>query len=58
LEKQSNFYKFIVIEASNNPDKILLDYYEGKYWTINTDLIKPSVRERERIKKVVEKYRK
>jgi flavin reductase (DIM6/NTAB) family NADH-FMN oxidoreductase RutF len=47
-----------VIEASNNPNKIPLAYYGGKYWTINTDLIKPSVRERERIKKVVEKYRK
>lgn len=47
-----------VVEASNNADKIPLAYYEGKYWTVNTDLIKPSERERERIKKVVEKYRK
>ena len=45
-----------VIEASNNADKLPLAYYGGKYWTMNTNLERPSGTERERIKKVVEKY--
>ena len=36
-----------VIKASNNPNKIPLAYYGGRYWTVNTDLVKPSERERE-----------
>jgi flavin reductase (DIM6/NTAB) family NADH-FMN oxidoreductase RutF len=45
-----------VVEASNNPDKVPLAYHGGKYWTMDTNLVKPSMEERERIKNVVEKY--
>lgn len=45
-----------VIEASSNPDKVPLAYHGGKYWIMDTNLVKPSKEERERIKKVVEKY--
>jgi len=45
-----------VVEASNNPDKVPLAYHKGKYWAMDTNLVKPSMEERERIKKVVEKY--
>ena len=45
-----------VVEASNNPDKVLLAYHKEKYWITDTNLVKPSKEERERIKKVVEKY--
>jgi flavin reductase (DIM6/NTAB) family NADH-FMN oxidoreductase RutF len=47
-----------VVEASNNPEKEPLAYYEGKYFIINTNIVKPSGEERERIRKIVEKYRK
>ena len=45
-----------IVEASNNPDKVPLAYHKGKYWILDTNLIKPSKEERERIKKVVERY--
>jgi flavin reductase (DIM6/NTAB) family NADH-FMN oxidoreductase RutF len=45
-----------VVEASNNPDKVPLAYHKGKYWIMDTNLIKPSMEERERIKTVVKKY--
>ena len=45
-----------VIEASNNPDKVPLAYHGGKYWILNTNVVKPSNEERDRIKKVIEKY--
>ena len=45
-----------VVEASNNPDKAPLAYHKGKYWIMDTNLIKPSMEERERIKTVVKKY--
>ena len=45
-----------VIEASSNPDKVPLAYHGGKYWIMDTNLVKPSKEEHERIKKVVEKY--
>ena len=45
-----------IVEASNNPDKVPLAYNKGKYWAMDTNLVKPSMEERERIKKVVEKY--
>jgi flavin reductase (DIM6/NTAB) family NADH-FMN oxidoreductase RutF len=45
-----------VVEASNNPDKVPLAYHGGKYWIMDTNLVKPSMEERERIKNVVEKY--
>ena len=47
-----------VIEASNNPDKVPLAYHRGKYWIMETNLAKPSMEERQRIKKIVEKYSK
>ena len=45
-----------VVEASNNPDKVPLAYHKGKYWIMNTNLAKPSMEERQSIKKIVEKY--
>lgn len=45
-----------VVEASNNPDKVPLAYHRGKYWIMDTNLVKPSMEERERIKKIVEKH--
>jgi flavin reductase (DIM6/NTAB) family NADH-FMN oxidoreductase RutF len=47
-----------VIEASNNPDKVSLAYYGGRYFIMNTNVEKPSYEEREKIRKVVEKYKK
>ena len=47
-----------VVEASNNPDKVPLAYHKGKYWIMNTNLAKPSMEERQSIKKIVEKYSK
>jgi flavin reductase (DIM6/NTAB) family NADH-FMN oxidoreductase RutF len=47
-----------VVGASNNPDKEPLAYHKGKYSTINTNVVKPSEPERERIGKVVEKFKK
>ena len=47
-----------VVDASNNPDKMPLAYHKGKYWIMKTNLVKPSIEERQRIKKVVEKYSK
>jgi flavin reductase (DIM6/NTAB) family NADH-FMN oxidoreductase RutF len=46
-----------VIEASNNSDKAPLAYHEGRYFILNTNVVKPSHGERERIKKVVEKHK-
>jgi len=45
-----------VVEAYNTPDKVPLAYHRGKYWIMDTNLVKPTKEERERIKKVVEKY--
>jgi flavin reductase (DIM6/NTAB) family NADH-FMN oxidoreductase RutF len=47
-----------VIEASNNPDKVPLAYYGGRYFIMNTNVEKPSYEQREKIRKVVEKYKK
>jgi flavin reductase (DIM6/NTAB) family NADH-FMN oxidoreductase RutF len=47
-----------VIEASNNADKVPLAYHGGRYFILNTNVVKPSHEERERIKKVVEKHKK
>jgi flavin reductase (DIM6/NTAB) family NADH-FMN oxidoreductase RutF len=35
-----------VVEASNNPDKVPLAYHRGKYWIMDTNLVKPSMKER------------
>ncbi|MEK6909708.1 MAG: flavin reductase family protein, partial [Candidatus Aenigmatarchaeota archaeon] len=43
-----------VVEASNNPKKEPLAYHKGKYWIMNTNVVKPSDKERERIKTIVE----
>lgn len=47
-----------VVEASNNPDKEPLAYHKGRYWIMNTNVVKPSDEERERIGNIVEKYKK
>ncbi len=47
-----------VMEASNNPDKVPLAYYGGKYFILNTNVVKPSQEERERMRKVIEKHKK
>ena len=47
-----------VVEASNNPDKQSLALHGGKYWIMSTNAEKPSQEERERIKKIVEKFKK
>ncbi|MGH9876448.1 MAG: flavin reductase family protein [Nitrososphaerales archaeon] len=47
-----------VVEASNNPDKEPLAYYNGRYWIMNTNVTKPSQEERERVRKVVEQFKK
>jgi flavin reductase (DIM6/NTAB) family NADH-FMN oxidoreductase RutF len=46
------------VEASNNTDKKPLAYHDGKYWIMNANAVKPSQEERERIRKIVEKFRK
>lgn len=45
-----------VIEASGNSEP--LAYHGGRYWIMNINVQKPSQDERERIRKIVEKYRK
>ncbi|HZA69990.1 MAG TPA: flavin reductase family protein [Nitrososphaeraceae archaeon] len=47
-----------VIEASNNADKVPLAYHEGRYFIMNTNVVKPSQEERERIRKILEKHKK
>jgi flavin reductase (DIM6/NTAB) family NADH-FMN oxidoreductase RutF len=47
-----------VIEASNNADKVPLAYHEGRYFIMNTNVVKPSQEEREKIRKVLEKHKK
>jgi flavin reductase (DIM6/NTAB) family NADH-FMN oxidoreductase RutF len=47
-----------VVEASNNPDKEPLAYYNGKYWIMDRNVQKPSQEERERVRNIVEKFKK
>ena len=47
-----------VIEASINADKVPLAYHGGRYFIMNTNVVKPSQEERERVRRVVEKYSK
>lgn len=47
-----------VVEATNNSDKEPLGYHKGRYWIMNTGVVKPLDEERERIRKVVEKFKK
>jgi flavin reductase (DIM6/NTAB) family NADH-FMN oxidoreductase RutF len=46
-----------VIEASNNPEKPPLAYHNGRYFILNTNVVKPTNEERERIRKILEKYK-
>jgi flavin reductase (DIM6/NTAB) family NADH-FMN oxidoreductase RutF len=46
-----------VLDAIHNPEKQSLIYHDGKYWSLQSS-IKPTQEERERIRKVVEKYKK
>lgn len=45
------------IEASSNADKVPLAYHGGRYFVLNTNVIKPSQEERERIRRVIEKHK-
>jgi flavin reductase (DIM6/NTAB) family NADH-FMN oxidoreductase RutF len=46
------------IEASSNADKVpLAAYHGGRYFVLNTNVIKPSQEERERIRRVIEKHK-
>jgi flavin reductase (DIM6/NTAB) family NADH-FMN oxidoreductase RutF len=45
-----------VIEASSNADKVPLAYHGGRYFILNTNVVKPSQEERERIRRVIEKH--
>ncbi len=47
-----------VVEASNNRDKEPLAYHKGKYWIMDNNVEKPSHEEREKTKKVVDKFKK
>ena len=45
------------VYAVQNPEKQSLIYHDTKYWSLQP-LVKPSHEERERIRNVLEKYRK
>jgi flavin reductase (DIM6/NTAB) family NADH-FMN oxidoreductase RutF len=47
----------VILDAIHNPEKQSLIYHDGKYWSVQSS-IKPTQEERERIRKVVEKYKK
>ena len=47
-----------VVAASSNADKGQLAYHGGRYFILNTNVVKPSYEEHKRIKKVVEKHKK
>jgi flavin reductase (DIM6/NTAB) family NADH-FMN oxidoreductase RutF len=47
-----------VIEASSDPDKAPLAYHGGRYFIMNTNVVKPSQEERDRVRMVVEKHKK
>lgn len=46
-----------VVDAINNPEKQSLIYHDGKYWSLQS-IVKPNQEERDRIRKVLESYRK
>jgi hypothetical protein len=46
-----------VVEATSNVEKAPLAYHGGRYFILNTNVVKPSQEERERIRKVVEKHK-
>ena len=43
------------IEAASNADKVPLAYHGGRYFVLNTNVVKPSQEERERIRRIIEK---
>jgi flavin reductase (DIM6/NTAB) family NADH-FMN oxidoreductase RutF len=45
------------IEASSNADKLPLAYHGGRYFILNTNIVKPSQEEREKIRRVIEKHK-
>lgn len=47
-----------VIESFFNPDKEPLAYHKGKYWSMNTQLEKPTDALREKVNMLFEKYKK
>ena len=47
-----------VIQASSNEEKLPLAYHGGKYFIMSTNVSKPSEKERERIREIVEKHKK
>ena len=46
-----------VVDAIHNPGKQSLIYHGGKYWSLE-QLIKPNEEEREKIRWILEKYKK
>ena len=46
-----------VMDAIHNPEKQSLIYHDGKYWSLQT-IVKPNQEERDRIRKVLESYKK
>ncbi len=47
-----------VVEASNNTYKEPLAYHKGRYWLMNENVVKPSDQERQRVKGIVEGFKK
>ncbi len=47
-----------VVDATNNPDKVPLAYHSRRYWIMDKNVVKPSQEERERVRNIVEKFKK
>ncbi len=47
-----------VVEGSNSPEKPPLAYHNGRYFMMNTTVVKPSDEERERIREILKKHKK
>lgn len=47
-----------VVEISADLNKKPLAYHQGKYWHVGENIIKPSQEERDKIQKIIEKFRK
>ena len=47
-----------VLTATNNPKKEPLAYHKGRYWIMDKNVEKPSEKQQEKIKNIVEKYKK
>ena len=57
LEGFDYFCTSYKVEATSNPEKAPLAYHGGRYFILNTNVVKPSQEERERIRKDVEKHK-